>query len=188
MQGQFINMVSRLIYREEQSFRQSIIPWIMLASILFIIGGFSVSFYQQLYLGKPYGNEPMSNNGLIWSSIVSFIVLSAVFIFILSGRLVTEIWTDGIRYKFTPLIRKIRFIPLAEIVEVKVEKYRPIIEFGGWGWRRRLMARKRAFNVSGSIGVRVTLKNRSQILFGTRQQEEMKRAVEKMLQPDTNKY
>lgn len=153
----------------------------MLVSMLILIGGFGLSFYQQLYLGKPYGDEPMSNNGLIWSSIISFIVMSAVFILLLNGSLVTEIWTDGIRYKFSPLIRKMRHIPLAEIAEVEVAKYRPIVEFGGWGWRKRLLSRKTAYNVSGRIGVRVTLKKGSQILFGTHQQDEMKRAVEKML-------
>jgi len=153
----------------------------MLASMLILIGGFGVSFYQQLYLGKPYGEKPMSNNSLIWSSIISFIVMSTAFIFILNGSLVTEIWTDGIRYKFPPLIRKMRHIPLTEIIEVEVAKYSPIMEFGGWGWRKRLLSRKTAYNVSGSIGVRVTFKKGSQILFGTRQQDEMKRAVEKML-------
>ncbi len=174
-------MAAKLIFSEEQPFRQSYIPWIMIVCILLVIGGFGVSFYQQLYLGKPYGDEPMSNNGLIWSSIFSFIVISGVFIFILSGNLVTEIWSDGIRYKFPPLIRKMRYIPLSEIAEVEVAKYRPVMEFGGWGWRKRLLSRKTAFNVSGNIGVRVTLKKGSQILFGTHQQDEMKRAVEKML-------
>ena len=178
-------MTARLIYKEEQPFRKSIIPWIILVSILFMVGGFSVSFYQQLYLGRPYGDEPMSNNGLIWSSIISFVVLSAIFIFMLSGNLVTEIWSDGIRYKFTPLIRKMRHIPLSDIVTVEVEKYRPLAEFGGWGWRKRFLSRKTAFNVRGRIGIRVTLKNRSQILFGTQQQEEMKRAVGKMLMQNT---
>jgi hypothetical protein len=136
-------------------------------------------------MGKPYGDEPRNNNELIWSSIISFIVMSSVFVFVLSGYLVTEIWSDGIRYKFPPLIRKMRHIPIKEIVDIKVEKYRPLMEFGGWGWRRRFITRKTAFNVRGSLGVRVTLKKGSQILFGTQQQDEMKRAVEKMLKTIT---
>jgi len=180
--------MERLIYKEEQPFRQSVIPWIMLVAVIFVIGGISIGFYQQLYLGKPYGNEPMSDKGLLWSSILSFVLMSAAFIFILSGNLVTEIWTDGIRYKFPPVLRKTRHIPLNEIVAVEVGKYRPIVEFGGWGWRKRFLSRKTAYNVSGRIGIRVTRKNGSQILFGTRQQDEMKRAVNKMMQPETNKY
>jgi len=160
----------------------------MIASIVFIIVGFGIGFYKQLYLGEPYGDEPMSNNGLIWSSIFSFLFMSAAFIFMLSGNLVTEIWSDGIRYKFPPLIRKLRHIPLSEIASVEVAKYRPLVEFGGWGWRKRLLSRKTAYNVSGRIGIRVTLKKGNQIVFGTRQEEAMKRAVNKMMQQDTNKY
>lgn len=181
-------MSAKLIYREDQSFRQSVIPWIILASILFMIGGFSVGFYQQIYLGKPYSEEPMSNDSLVWSSIISFIILSAIFILMLNGRLVTEIWTDGIRYKFTPLISKMRYIPLEDISSVEVSKYSPLFEFGGWGWRRRFLSGKTAFNVSGRIGVRVILKKGSLILFGTQKQEEMKRATDKMMFPDTNNY
>lgn len=180
--------MERLIYKEEQSFRQSFIPWIMIVSILIMIGGFGVSIYQQLYLGKPYGDEPMSNNGLIWSSILSFVVMSTVFIFILSGNLVTEIWSDGIRYKFSPLVRKMKHIPLSEIASVDVSKYRPIAEFGGWGWRKRLISRKTAYNVSGNIGIRVIRNNGSQVMFGTHKQDEMKRAVDKMMNRNTEKY
>lgn len=175
--------MERLIYKEEQSFRQSIIPWIMLASILLMLGVFGVGFYQQLYLGKPYGDEPMSNNGLIWSSILSFVLVSVVFVFILGGNLVTEIWSDGIRYKFTPLIRKIRYISIADISSVEVAKYNPILEFGGWGLRKRFFARKTAYNIKGRIGIRVVLKNGRQVMFGTQKQDEMKRAVDKMLKP-----
>jgi hypothetical protein len=185
MPVQFTNSMERLIYKEEQSFRQSFIPWIMLAVILFMLAGFGVGFYQQLYLGKPYGDEPMSNNGLIWSSILSFVFVSAVFIFLLSGSLVTEIWSDGIRYKFPPLIRKIKYLSLAEMASVEVVKYNPLLEFGGWGLRKRLFARKTAYNIKGRIGIRVVLKNGSQIMFGTQKQEEMKRAVDKMLKPNT---
>lgn len=177
--------MERLIYREEQSFRQSFIPWIMLAVILFMFAGFGVGFYQQLYLGKPYGDEPMSNNGLIWSSILSFVFVSAVFIFLLGGNLVTEIWSDGIRYKFTPLIRKVKHIPLADMSSVKVEKYNPILEFGGWGLRKRFLTRKTAYNIRGRTGIRVIMKNGSQIMFGTQKQEDMKRAVDKMLKQNT---
>jgi hypothetical protein len=180
--------MEKLIYREEQSFGQSFVPWLMLVSILILVGGFCFAFYQQLYLGKPYGDTPMSNNGLIWSSILSFIALSAVFIFILKSDLITEIWTDGIRFKFPPIIRKMKHIPLADITSVKVARYNPIMEFGGWGWRKRLMTRKTAYNVKGRMGIRVIKKDGTQVMFGTQKQAEMERAVAKMMQPEVSKY
>lgn len=180
--------MERLIYREEQSFRQSFVPWIILPAWLLTFFMFAYGMYQQFYLGKPFGDNPMSNNGLIWSGILSVSLVSAVFILLLSANLVTEVWTDGLRYKFPPLVPKLKYIPLTDIVSAEVEKYNPIAEFGGWGWRKKLIRKKTAYNVSGNIGLRITKKDGYQILFGTRKQEEMKRAIEKMKQVKTDKF
>lgn len=180
--------MEKLIYREEQSFKQSFVPWLMLPAILVTLILFIVGLYQQVYLSKPFGNNPMTNNGMIWSGILSLVLLGAIFIFILSGTLVTEIWTDGIRYKFPPLLPKMKQIPLSDIVSAEVTKYNPIGEFGGWGWRKRMLKRKTAYNISGSIGVRVLKKDGSLILFGTIHKEEMQRAVGKMMVPEHEKY
>ncbi len=180
--------MERLIFREEQSFRQTFMLFIMLAAYLMVIGSFGYGFYQQLYLGQPYGDNPESDTTLLWTGIITLVVMGAAFSFILSGKLVTEIWSDGIHYKFTPLIRKMKHIPLSEIASAEVTKYRPLQEFGGWGWRKRFLSRKTAFNVSGRIGIRVIKKNGSQVVFGTHQPDEMKRALSKMIQPDATKY
>jgi hypothetical protein len=179
--------MERLIFREEQSFRQSFVPWIMLAAILFMMGSFGVAYYQQLYLGQP-SDEGTSNQELIWSSIISFVVMSAVFIFILNRVLITEIWSDGIRFRFSPFVRKMKHIPLSDIASVEVTKYRPVAEFGGWGVRKRFLSRKTAYNISGRIGLRVIKQNGSQILFGTRKENEMKQAIHKMMHKDIDKF
>lgn len=180
--------MERLIYKEEQSFRQSFVVWIMLAAYVLVICTFGFELYQQLYLGKPFGNNPSSDNGLVWTAVLTILLMSVVFIFILSGNLLTEVWSDGIRYKFPPLIRKIRHIPTSDISSAEVGKYNPVFEFGGWGWRRRLISRKTAYNISGNIGIRVIRKNGSQVLFGTHQQDEMKRAIAKMMDAAKDKY
>lgn len=179
--------MERIIFSEEQSFRQSFVPWLMLAAIVAVIAGFGVAMYQQLYLGQTPGNGS-SDQELIWGSIISIVLMSGTFLFILNRKLITEIWTDGIRYKFAPFVRKMKHIPLTEIASVEVAKYKPIVEFGGWGVRKRFLARKTAYNISGNVGLRVILKNGSQIVFGTRQANEMKRAVDKMMLTDRNKF
>jgi hypothetical protein len=182
MQVQYTDKMEKLIFREEQSFRLSFVPWLMLPAWLLTFVMFAYGLYQQLYLGKPFGDQPMSNNGLIWSGILSITLISTIFILLLSANLVTEVWSDGIRYKFPPLISKMKHIPLTEIASAEVEKYRPVGEFGGWGWRRRLIKGKKAYNVSGNIGLRVIKKDGSQIVFGTQKKDDLKRAVDKMKQ------
>lgn len=176
--------MERLIYSEEQSFRESFVPWLMLGSIVVMVGGFGLAFYEQLYLGRTTVDKTIDNE-LLWSSILSLAVLSGVFLFILNRKLITEIWTDGIRYKFAPFVRKLKHIPLSEIASVEVEKYRPLLEFGGWGVRKRFLSRKTAYNISGNMGMRVIKKNGSQIVFGTMKPDELKRAIAKMKQRGT---
>jgi hypothetical protein len=136
---------------------------------------------------KPFGDNPMSDSGLIWSSLLSIGLITAVMIFLLNSTLHTEVWTDGIRYKFPPLLRKIRHIPFSEIASVKVEKYSPIMEFGGWGWRVKLGRKKYAYNVSGSLGLRIIKKDGTVIVLGTQKSDELSRAVERMKTDNTEK-
>lgn len=180
--------MEKLIGREEQALRNSFMLWVILAAMVLLISGLGVSFYQQFYLHKPAGDHPMSDNGLLWTGIATIVVVSLIFVTLLKGTLTTEIWTDGIRYKFPPLVRNMRFIPLQDIASAEVIKYRPIIEFGGWGWRKRLFQRKSAYNVSGRIGIRILLKNGSQVMLGTQQKEEMDRNVKRMMHTELNKF
>ena len=178
--------MGRLIFSEEQSFRQSFVPWIMLASILVMLSGFGASWYHEFQAGN-YVNQA-ERHELIWSSVIAFVVMTTVFLFILSLKLIVEIWTDGIRYSFSPLTRKTKHIKKAEIISAEVAKYNPIVEFGGWGVRKRLFSRKTAYNIRGRVGLRVHLKDGRQIVFGTQKEIELRRAVEKMMQNPGEKF
>ena len=180
--------MERLIFKEEQSFKQSFVIWLLAATWLFVSITFGYGLYQQIYLGKPFGDNPTSDSALILTSMLSILLISAIVIFMLNSNLTTEIWSDGIRYKFPPLLRKTKHIPLEEISSAEVSKYSPVGEFGGWGWRRRLISRKTAYNIKGNIGLRVIKKNGSQIMFGTQRQDDMTRAISKMMKPDNEKY
>lgn len=180
--------MERLIFREEQPMRQTFIPLLILPGWLVAVVAVCVGFYQQLYLGRPFGNNPMSDTMLLWTGILTILLLSGVVLLLLTSILSTEIWTDGIRYRFYPIMRKVQHIPLSEIESAVVTKYRPVMEFGGWGVRRRLLSRKTAYNISGNIGLRIIRKNGSQVLLGTRKKDELQRAVEKMKMPSAEKY
>jgi len=179
--------MQKLIFREEQSFRQSFVVWLLAFVWLLTMGIFGYGLYQQLYLGKPFGDNPTSDNMLIIISVLIVGMMTAILLFFLNSTLITEIWSDGIRYKFPPIIRRTRQIILHDISSASVMKYNPVLEFGGWGWRKRLLSRKTAYSVTGSIGLRITLKSGHQIVIGTQKQEEMKRAVTKMLELDIAK-
>jgi len=170
------------LFHEEQSFRQT---WILIPVVMgFLTASLLLGFglYQQLYLGKPWGDQPMSDTGLIITTIVTMLALILVILLLLNLTLITEVRNDGFYYRFPILINRQKMIGKEDIMNFEVGKYNPIREFGGWGIRIRLR-RARAYNVKGSLGVRFYLRNGKIVLFGTQQPEELKRALDKMINP-----
>jgi hypothetical protein len=110
------------LFKEKQRFTQW---WLWL--ILIPIGVLPVvGIFQQLILGEEFGDNPMSNFGLI---------LFAVFVFALLGlflmmRLKTEIDQNEIRMSFIPFVKK--RIKWTEIKKAEVVNYGFV---GGWGIR-----------------------------------------------------
>jgi hypothetical protein len=129
------------------------------------------SAYQQLTLGRPWGNKPMPDAGLA-------IFLAGYLLFLvwfLSLKLVTEVRDEEVYVKFVRLWRA-RTIPLDQIRRVAAVTYSPLLDYGGWGIRcgRKGMA----YNVSGNCGVQLELKEGRPILVGSQRAEELARAIE----------
>jgi hypothetical protein len=154
-------------FREEQRFRQL---WLVALLILPSVPTF-YGAYQQLGIGRPFGNKPMPDAGL-----VLFLAGYLLFlIWFLSLKLVTEVRDDELYVKFVRLWRA-RRIPLDQIRSAHAVTYRPLFDFGGWGIRcgRNGMA----YNVSGDRGVQLELANGNKVLVGSQRAEELARAID----------
>ena len=173
--------MDKIIYSEEQLLKRSFMPFSVLSVLLLVIVGFGMGFYRQLYHGKPYGNNPMSDTQLLLAGIITFFLLAGVFVIMLSGKLTTEVMSNGIRFRYFPFVMKYRFIALGDIETVTVCDYKPVAEFGGWGMRRILFKRKVAYSISGKTALRIRHKNGFETVIGTQKPSEMKKAIEKML-------
>src|SRR6185437_4160602 len=87
-------------------------------------------------------------------------------------RLDTEIREDGVYVRFFPLRVNFRKYPWEDIEKIFVRKYRPLLEYGGWGIRFSLSGNGRALNVSGNKGIQLVLPNNAKLLIGTNKPEE----------------
>jgi len=170
----------KYLFHEEQSFRQNRLMLLVFAAVLPAIIFPVYGMYQQLYLGKPWGDNPTSDGALIITSVVTIVIVLLVALLMLNLKLITEVRTEGFYYRFPILINSLKEIRKDEISHCEVGKYHPIREFGGWGIRFR-PGRGRAYNVKGNEGVKLFLKNGKMVLFGTQQPYEMKRAIDKMM-------
>ena len=146
------------LFSEKQRFTQ---PWLWLI-LLGMNGLILVGLVQQLVFGKPFGDKPIPDIGLVF-----VLLLTVSFtLWFRSLRLETQIREDGVYVRFYPFHRKTMFIPRSEIAEAYVRHYKPLREYGGWGLRG--LDNNQALNVSGSQGIQIVTKKGHRLLIGTK--------------------
>ena len=154
------------VFKEEQRFRQ---VWLM------VILGFSLLVPVGLII-KEYikDNTSMTTNEFLGSLIGIIASVLLIFIFKLS----TRIDEKGIHYQFFPFHFSMKTLLWSEITKAEVRTYDPIGEYGGWGLRYSFNKKKgNAVNVSGDIGIQLTLKNGKKLLIGTQKKEAVSRVL-----------
>ena len=170
--------MNKVLFKEEQQFRQW--WWIVLilgatipAMVICIY-----ALYQQIVRGIQVGDSPAPNGVLIVILVFLFVMLWGYF------SLKLEVWIDqeGIHYRFFPLIFKNKLISTVEIQRFEIRKYKPILEYGGWGVRRGFGRKwQRAYNVSGNIGLQLYLTNGKKVLFGTQKPQAILHAMNEII-------
>jgi hypothetical protein len=97
--------------------------------------------------------------------IAAAVVVGAAAVKVLLGGLTVRLQETGILIHLgsTPVIR--RRVPFAEIVSATSVRYRPIIEFGGWGIRGT--RRRRAWTARGDQAVDLELTGGRTLLIGS---------------------
>lgn len=164
------------LFYEEQRFRQPWM-WVLMGIVaLLAVGVFGYGLYQQLILGKPWGDDPMSNTALITLAIIVWIVDGVIVWLLYSITLKVGVDSTSVYIHFTPFTK--RTIPLSDIRHCEVRTYSPLLEYGGWGvrlgWRGGM-----AYNVMGDRGVQLQLKDGSQILIGSQRAEELSAVIQR---------
>jgi hypothetical protein len=165
--------MSRAYFNETQRFRQ---VWILIIIIL-SIAGWGYAVISGVVANDATEKQPASDLVLILTGIIPLLLIFLVF----KLKLVTRVRNDGLYFQFKPLQLKEKHISPDDIVSFEVRKYKPIAEYGGWGVRAGGKKSGRAYNVSGNMGLQLVLKNGKKILIGTKQPEEIKKAMEAMM-------
>ena len=165
-------MKDDILFYEIQPFWRNRITTIVFILINLI---FAFGFIYQIILGFSFGNNPMSNVGLI-------IVMACLFLLsvsILFYKLQTVITSEGVYVRFRPFDVKTRFFAWEDIEKAYVRKYSPLREYGGWGirggWKSGI-----AYNISGNIGLQLVFESGRKILIGTNKAEELAEVLKKI--------
>ncbi|MFY9151929.1 MAG: hypothetical protein WAO52_07945 [Prolixibacteraceae bacterium] len=168
--------MKKVLFKESQQFRQW---WQIVMVLLFTIPEMVISLYalwMQAVEGVSVGKSSAPNFVLIGTSIAMVLVIWVFF----ALKLEVEIDSEGIHFRFSPLIRKTRLISREEIQRFEIRKYKPIIDYGGRGIKKRFKWGK-AYSVSGNIGLQLYLKNGRKVLFGTQRSQAIGAAMSEMM-------
>ena len=172
----------KIFFSEEQRLSNSPKKWIFLVAFLLGVGLLGYGLIQQLVLGKPWGDKPMSNPALILTFVFVVILMTVIWFLLNRVKLVVYIDKEGIHYRFPFFIRREKLILKEQIVSYDVRKYRPLSEYGGWGYHTSyfFMDKGIAYNIMGNIGLQLYLADGKKLLIGTQRPEAMKRAMKRL--------
>jgi hypothetical protein len=168
---------SEPLFRETQQFRQRWLWWLLLPSNLLVIAIFGYGLYQQLILGQPWGERPLSDIALIIVSLLSIGLSLAVSYLFQQMKLITEVRSDGLYLRFFPL--RARLIDFSNISHCAQRIYQPIKEYGGWGIRYSRQGK--AYNISGNDGVQLEFQQGKPLLIGSQRAGELEQAIRQRL-------
>ena len=163
-------MENEILFSEQQRFKQ----WWVWLILLGVNGLLLFGVYKQIIGRQPYGDNPMSDTGLLITT--GIIILSTLSFYWL--RLDTQIKMDGIYVRFIPFRLSFRHYSWEQIQKAYVRQYQPILEYGGWGIRG--FGRNRALNVSGNQGLQLQFTDDKKLLIGTNKPVEINEILVKL--------
>ena len=105
-----------------------------------------------------------------------------VLILFIVFKLTTWIDEKGISYQFFPIHLKPKMLDWNKIEKIGTRKYRPLMEFGGWGYRWGMGGK--ALNVKGNEGIQIKLKNGNSLLIGTQKMNQAQAVINKYFKKD----
>lgn len=173
--------MERTFFKEEQRFGQWWLWLLLIASLGVSVVPLWYGYLTQVSTGIPWGDNPTTDDGLLLIAILVTLLMVGILLLFSFSRLYLEVREDGIHFRFPPFVWKWKKISRDEIEKYTVGKYNPIMEYGGYGVRKSYGRYGKAYNVSGNIGLRLTLRNGKVVLFGTQRKQALEYALQKMM-------
>lgn len=170
-------------FKETQRFKFIILPIILLhAGIGLLLAN---DLYKQLYLGQIDARKPMSDQGLILTTVFLNVLMLLVEWLFTKAKLEIRIDKTGLQYKYFPFIRAWKSLDQRDIESFEVGKYNALLDYGGWGYRRGGKKMGLCLNVWGNQGLKLRLTNGKKLLLGTQEPAKLAEAMNQMMNKTT---
>lgn len=173
--------MSSAYFKEEQGFASWIL-WLVGMVTLFGVLALVFSMVNELDQVEQETGFLEGRERYLLLSIGTFLALFAVNLMIFKSRLILEIKDGSLFYRFIPIHFSLKKIRREEIIEWKVRKINPLFESRGfgykWGYNKRSMIMK------GGWVLTIRRNNAPMLNFGTQKHEELRRKMEKLMNPE----
>ena len=150
-------------FYEKQYFRQ----WWMWSILIALSGLFIYACFFQLGSGGAFGDNPMSDPGLILATVI---ILALLTLFWFQG-LHTRVDDEGVHIRYRPFHRKWKTYRWKDIGSAEVKRFNPMMDYGGWGIKNG------SYTVQGRMGVLLKFHNRLTVMIGTQKPDALKEAI-----------
>lgn len=156
-----------VLFKEEQRFSQ----WLIWVIVILCLSIPTYGIIQQMILKKPFGDNPMPDYALI--ILFAGMLLLCLLLGLLKLR--TVITREHLHIKFIPLANK--RILWKDIEDARIVKYSPMIGYGLRIWTPY----GTVYNVKGTKGLALVLKNGKKVMVGTQRFREMEEIAQRMM-------
>jgi hypothetical protein len=136
------------------------------------------AIHLQVVQGEPWGDKPMSNDGLIAMTIFMFSICALVTWIVVSTKLHVIIDTEGVHYRFFPHEPKWSMVSKEEIMDFEVEKKNL---FALFAHHQKWFEKTKTMNVNGNFHLTLFLKNGKKLKIGSGNPEGLQWAMKKLL-------
>ncbi|MCW5517402.1 hypothetical protein [Muriicola sp. Z0-33] len=162
------------VFKEVQKFNQW---WIQLVNLLLI--GLLIYLCYSWYIKKDGVNEFGENGILIQLIVIGTIVLDLLLLYLIQLR--TAIDEIGVHFQFFPFQFSKKTIRWTAMQQCYTRQYKPIKEFGGWGYRTKF-GKGKAYNVKGNKGIQIVLLDGKKLLIGTQKVQDATAVINRFIQ------
>ncbi|HEY9006502.1 hypothetical protein [Ohtaekwangia sp.] len=177
----------RKYFEEVQRFRQNRWVWYIFTPFtLLVFLPLLNGIYIQLVKGIPWGDKPMSNDGLIAFILFMLVCWALTGWMLYSIRLEVYIDSEGVHYRYFPNRYTWRTIARGEITSYEVRRKKIISETGGIGYHRNVFRNSRSMIIRGSVYIRLVLSGDRKVLIGTQHPDEFDRALKRLFTNHSN--
>lgn len=174
--------MEKILFTEEQRFNQWWRWVIMGLSLLAVLVPFSIGIYSQVVLDKPFGDDPMSTEGLIATGAATILILSIILLMMFKAKLKTKVTNRVLFVAFPPFFRKWKTILPSDIERYEIRTYRANREYGGYGVKRGRRKSGTAYIISGNTGMQLYFKNGKKLLIGTQKKQAFEYAMRNLME------